>query len=1643
MGTLAVALIAVSIASPILVERVRESLLRSTDARVDVSDEYAGESLRSNQGCAVSPTQLNATEGKNPVKSETTSLVVGLDYERSAGLSELEGLVEDFGGIIVNEVSTRSRVLAVVVEISRKLVSEFAEKACGQGFSYVEPRREFTAQFLPDDPYWDAQWNLRKIQADWAWNITMGSSDILVAVLDTGIDWHHPDLVGNYVALGYDWVNGDADPMDDSGHGTHCAGIIAAVSNNSLGISGLAQVRVMAEKVLSSQGHGYSDWIADGIIHAVEQGATIISMSLGDYENSEVTYEAIKYAYESGVLIIAAAGNDNTGLRFYPAAYDEVVAVTATDSNDSRAAFSNFGEWVELAAPGVEIFSTFLSNSYTNKSGTSMACPHVTGLAALVLSAHPNLTANFVRLLLRHTTEDLGEPNFDIYFGYGRINARTALQSPSVEHELIAFRLRTPPYLKLGGTNLMTAEVFNFGSAGENDVLVRLYANNTLVWSRTIDFLASYTSVSVNIEWAPAIRGLYNVTFYVVPASGETNMKNNDLTRSIYAGSPVKAAVLCSSGTTERQAIENWDVLNSQWELFGGQMVYVDYSSLNKENITYQDIASTEADVLIISEANEREFKNYEIEAVDRYVREGHGLIVTGDSFNEDVLNNKQLAQLVGLSVDLRFRRYPNETDMLQIVDLEHSVFEKVPNPLVFPSLPAVVPSEGRWDSTALEGGYYLALGFFNESAFIAHKGLLYMSLTLEMIPPQYHHHLQLLYNSILWSRYEKPSHNLAVALDCPRYLQPLEQVLVNASVMNMGRSGESYVQFHLAVDGNIVRDATVSSLPSSSSYSISYAWTAEREGRHNFSVYAVPVAGEDQTFDNSMSRIVSSHFGRFVLWDNTHSRSTDVRRGDYVTVCELLKAEGFVIDELNYGDFNYALLLGYDVLVLPAPKLEFSSDEVAIVLEWVSHGGSVLVIVDTGFDQSLRLLTLPYGVQIYREDLTSQGTTRSFVDHPITDDVKSIYYGSPERIEVNAPSRVLAWVKNGIQVYRFLAATDNREIVVLSDNHVLDNKGISRADNEQLISNIFHWLGLKKFREHDIAVTLTTPDFVQRGDTVLLNVTVRNLGANDEALVEAYLFINDALIRSEVALSLLSGQAYSLSYAWTPPANGEYNVSVSVLPVTGEDFAANNFVSRNVSVFLYERYYFPDKWIQIGEPMGWHSDNQSWNYTLPFSFPFYDMFFNTMYVSSNGLITFLGPDESHSLVIDDLKSKMAIAPAWHDWTTQEPFDIYIGKPDQKHMLVRWNVCDKDGVAANFAAQLGEDGVIQLFYGYSNMTATVAIGVSNGKGHMLAECTTSVNRIHTIVFSPFKLEHEIGASVETPSTIRLGTSVMLNATVFNLGTVNESMVTVQLIVNGSTSNSTTVAELNVGAFRRTNLLWSPEEPGRYNITAYAPPLDGEVYIGNNVDSKIIYVLTDTTTYLSPHPERIKVGVGSSFTLDVVVNSVENLYAWQVRMYYDSTILRCVKSWVPDDNVFADKNPIIPEPLIEENLTMVGATLAAESPFAGTGTLCKIRFLVEGSGNTTLLLDRNETFLLDPSLKFVNCTLVDGFVEAVFPDFDFDGEVGESDLATIAEAFGSRIGDGNWNVLCDVNHDSKIDILDVAITARAFGRKMNG
>lgn len=284
----------------------------------------------------------------------------------------------------------------------------------------------------------------KMLQLAYAWQYTMGTPSTVVAVVDSGVNAAHPDLLGR-ILDGYDFVNDDEEALDDHGHGTHIAGLIAANANNGTGSAGLCPLcSILPIKVLNASNVGTWSDVAAGIVYAVDHGAQIINLSLGGTSNAPVVQAAVDYATQHNVLIVAAAGNSRSDTPFYPAALEDVIAVSATRQDDTRWSLSNFGSWVDVAAPGYTIYSTYhdLNNYYGGyifMSGTSMAAPHVAGLAGLLLSQNPERTAADLRRILLETADDLGEPGTDVDFGAGRINAKDALmlEAPQPENDAV------------------------------------------------------------------------------------------------------------------------------------------------------------------------------------------------------------------------------------------------------------------------------------------------------------------------------------------------------------------------------------------------------------------------------------------------------------------------------------------------------------------------------------------------------------------------------------------------------------------------------------------------------------------------------------------------------------------------------------------------------------------------------------------------------------------------------------------------------------------------------------------------------------------------------------------------------------------------------------------------------------------------------------------------------------------------------------------------------------------------------------------------------------------------------------------------------------------------------------------------------
>lgn len=270
------------------------------------------------------------------------------------------------------------------------------------GIEIAEPNYIYRATATTNDPMLNQLWGHAKVGAQTAWDETAGSESVIVAVIDTGVDYNHPDLKGR-VIKGPDLANNDSDPMDDQGHGSHVAGTIAATGNNGVGIAGIAyNSKILAIKVLGGDGSGDTSKIANGILKAQELGAKVINLSLGGPQSSSVLKSAVDTVTQKGALVVVAAGNENTQNPSYPAAYPNALSVGSTTSSDARSSFSNYGSTVDIAAPGSDILST-TEKTYKKHSGTSMASPHVAAGAALLLGKNPALTNTQLRQILTST----------------------------------------------------------------------------------------------------------------------------------------------------------------------------------------------------------------------------------------------------------------------------------------------------------------------------------------------------------------------------------------------------------------------------------------------------------------------------------------------------------------------------------------------------------------------------------------------------------------------------------------------------------------------------------------------------------------------------------------------------------------------------------------------------------------------------------------------------------------------------------------------------------------------------------------------------------------------------------------------------------------------------------------------------------------------------------------------------------------------------------------------------------------------------------------------------------------------------------------------------------------------------------------
>ncbi len=435
-----------------------------------------------------------------------------------ANKANVDKAIKDNGGTLLQELpQIRMKRIRVPVKNFDKVKAALAKNP---NFEFVE--EDFIAQgmIVPNDPSFASQWHHTKIMSPSAWELGVGSTAIPIAIIDSGVDSDHPDLMAKLMP-GYNFVANNSDTQDTYGHGTAVAGSAAAASNNATGVAGVSwNSPIMPLAVLGSDNLASYSRIASAIVYAVDHGAKVINLSLGGPNFSSTMDNAVNYAWNNGVLVFASAANSNTNAPYYPAACANAVAVAATDSADNKASFSNYGDWVTFTAPGVSIRTTNNGGGYGTWNGTSFSSPIAAGLAALVWSVNPQFTHQQVLEILKSTTDDIGASGFDNVFGHGRINAYSAMMEamnyqPVVDTEAPSVALTSP-----SNNQTVSGNVSITASANDNVAVgkVEFRLNGSLI--------ASDTSAPFATTWnaSSAASGYHTVEAKAFDSSGNPSL---------------------------------------------------------------------------------------------------------------------------------------------------------------------------------------------------------------------------------------------------------------------------------------------------------------------------------------------------------------------------------------------------------------------------------------------------------------------------------------------------------------------------------------------------------------------------------------------------------------------------------------------------------------------------------------------------------------------------------------------------------------------------------------------------------------------------------------------------------------------------------------------------------------------------------------------------------------------------------------------------------------------------------------------------------------------------------------------------------------------------------------------------------------
>ena len=1144
----------------------------------------------------------------------------------------------------------------------------------------------------------------------------VSGADVTIAVIDTGIDASHeslddldddPATDDDKVIAFEDFVNSRTDPYDDNGHGTHCAGIAAGTGGDSDYVGVAPMSRLVGVKVLDQDGFGSESDCMAGIEWCVLNkdvyGIDVISISWGADMNGDGTSPmelACDSAVYAGIVVCVAAGNlgPSSSTVGTPASAKEVISVGAIEDSTDIAYFSSRGPTADgrtkpdVCAVGVDVTAPAANSGdgYVAHSGTSMATPHVAGVAALMVEYNPYITPSEVKDILHNTSLDKGDLGPDNTYGWGVVDSVAALDNVSAiritlgaggpydpgdqvtitgstsnrtipvsavvnitatspDGSIVAFNTTTsdsegdfsvdfvlpddsePGDYKVAvtasygdetgrriatfkvGTLIIGMDAPDMVITGEPYLLeggVRYDdgapvsgadLNVTIKNLNGIPVYTNHTSSNAtghfSILWTPAEASIYAVR---ITARDAATLKVGLNTTTFQAPCGIVAVAVLDSWGADYDEYTIWDDLNRNWYKYGDYLIDINYTALNKEDITYDDLDLCGADLLVISDAwddgtwtgNNWEFSDSEISAIKRYVQEGHGLVGTSGTLSTDVPNNMLLAPMFGLD--------PGEIGewaywfrpIFELLRPDHPLFTRIPDPYqsgiemtvanlaLNPEYPGTVVARSK-DRTASIYEY--------RGDHVAAGASVYFTHIVELSDANQEDR-QIVYNSFVWAKtnIERKPHEIAVYnLEAPDWIEPDSSTRINATIKNNGLNDESNIEVNFMVDGAIVESIAIPNLASGASIPVSFEWTApSTKGMYDIAIYAVPVSGETITINNAKNKsvrvITPAGCLKAVVLDSYGTDEASIT-GFWDDIGDGWHIYGDYVIDIDYTTLNIEDIThpeisdtGADVLIIScASYREFSDSEIAAISQYVEEGHGIIATAgtfDSWVSNNIKLAPL-FGMADITGDAywTSGNFTLYYPDHPIFLGLDDPYQS--ESWTTNYPwdattGSVLAMTDDGYSaiITNDVTGTDQGYANIYL-NHFPES-GAGPYDT-QLFYNTIVWAGIPHPKpDHDLCLSgFEYSDRVCCNMPIRFNVTLKNNGLNDETDLRVNLTVDGVVLNSTDISSIAQGTNIPLHISWTPASPGVHRIDLSVTEVPGEAITFNNYLSVGIDV--------------------------------------------------------------------------------------------------------------------------------------------------------------------------------------------------------------------------------------------------------------------------------------------------------------------------------------------------------------------------------------------------------------------------------------------------------------------------------------------